>query len=57
MSPITYQRTRRLDESFRLLQSGDYLVQDVAQLVGYEDLPSFSKAFKRQFGKSPVHLT
>jgi AraC-like DNA-binding protein len=54
MTPMTYQRLRRLDEAQRLLESGEYLVQDVARLVGYEDLPSFSKAFKKRFGTSPL---
>lgn len=53
MTPREYVRGRRLDEARHLLRTGDYSVTDVAFLVGYEDLPSFSKAFRKRFGASP----
>ena len=53
VSPIEYVRNRRLDEARTLLKSKDYQVSDVALLVGYEDLSSFSKAFKVRFGIPP----
>lgn len=52
-SPIEYVRNRRLDEAETLLKTGEYQVSDVALLVGYEDLSSFSKAFKLRFGFAP----
>jgi len=52
-SPLEYVRNRRLDESRTLLQTGEYQVGDVALLVGYEDLSSFSKAYKIRFQKAP----
>lgn len=53
MTPLEFQRIRRLDESLSLLRSEEYNISDVAILVGYEDLAAFSKAFKKHFGKSP----
>ncbi|MGZ3771594.1 MAG: helix-turn-helix domain-containing protein [Bdellovibrio sp.] len=53
LSPIEYVRNRRLDEAISLLKGGEYQVSDIALLVGYEDLSSFSKAFKLCFGKAP----
>ncbi len=52
-SPIEYVRNRRLDEGRSLLKGGQYQVGDVALLVGYEDLSSFSKAFKVRFRQAP----
>lgn len=42
----------RMEESIRLLQQG-CTVKEAACLVGYEDVPNFSKMFKRHFGKAP----
>ena len=53
VSPIEYARNRRLDEAKTLLKSREYQVSDVALLVGYEDLSSFSKAFRLRFGSPP----
>jgi AraC-like DNA-binding protein len=53
VSPLEYVRNRRLDEAKTLLKSGQYQVSDVALLVGYEDLSSFSKAYKLRFKHPP----
>jgi AraC-like DNA-binding protein len=53
LSPIEYVRNRRLDEAKILLKNGQYRVGDVALLVGYEDLSSFSKAYKERFKVAP----
>jgi AraC-like DNA-binding protein len=55
-TPAGYIRNRRLDEAHALLTQGDYQVQDVAYLVGYEDLSAFSKAFKQRFCVSPSEV-
>lgn len=55
-SPLEYVRNRRLDEARALLKRGDYQVSDVGLLIGYDDLSTFSKAFKKRFGKSPSSL-
>jgi AraC-like DNA-binding protein len=53
LSPIEYVRNRRLDEANILLKTGQYQVGDVALLVGYEELSSFSKAYKQRFKMAP----
>lgn len=53
LSPLEYVRHRRLDEAQSLLKTGQYQVGDVALLVGYEDLSSFSKAYKLRFKVAP----
>jgi methylphosphotriester-DNA--protein-cysteine methyltransferase len=41
------------DEAKILLKTGQYQVGDVALWVGYEDLSSFSKAYKARFKVAP----
>ncbi len=53
MTPGEYVTSRRLDESIALLKSNDYTVSDIALIVGYADLASFSKAFKSKYGRAP----
>lgn len=49
-----YLRQARLQESKRLLETGDMNVTEVALSVGYNSLPSFSRAFTECFGMPPV---
>lgn len=56
MAPYQYIQARRLDEAFQLLKTGRYTVGTVAALVGYDDLPSFTQAFKAKFGCVPSSL-
>ena len=53
LTPYAYVKACRLDVAKRLLRRGGVLVKEVALLVGYEELPAFSKAFKRRFGSPP----
>jgi AraC-like DNA-binding protein len=53
LTPAVYIKHRKLDESALLIESGEYQISDVCMLIGYEDLASFSKAFKERFGISP----
>ncbi len=53
MSPKEYARKRRFEEAALLLHQGQLSVQDVCLMVGYEDVSSFSKAFKSLYGMSP----
>jgi AraC-like DNA-binding protein len=52
-SPSDYIRRRRLEESRRLLQSGERTVSEIAVRVGYESAGAFSEAYKQHFGYSP----
>lgn len=49
-----YLRRMRLLEAKRLLDAGDMNVTEVALSVGYNSLPSFSKAFSEFFGLPPM---
>ncbi|MGJ3251633.1 MAG: helix-turn-helix transcriptional regulator [Elainellaceae cyanobacterium] len=49
-----YLHQARLERSRQLLATGTMSVTEVAQTVGYSSLPSFSKAFRKQFGSSPL---
>ncbi len=49
-----YLRRMRLLEAKRLIDQGDMNVTEVALSVGYNSLPSFSKAFSEYFGRPPI---
>lgn len=52
-TPYQYVLSNRLNKASQLLKA-DYQVSDVAVLMGFSDIHSFSKAFKKQFGISPT---
>lgn len=56
ISPGEYITKRRLDESLILIKQGHHTISDIAYIVGYSDLASFSKSFKSRFGKSPKNF-
>lgn len=47
-------REYRLERSRQLLATDQMSVTEVAYAVGYSSLPSFSKAFRKRFGSSPL---
>lgn len=55
-SLVAYVIRLRLETATTLLRYSDLPVSDVASKVGYDNLPSFSKAFKRRFGCSAVEF-
>lgn len=50
-----FLRAFRLEESKRLLQTGNKSVTQVAYDVGYAQQRTFSKEFKKYFGNTPSH--
>lgn len=48
-----YLRILRLEEARQLLEEGKTNVTDAAYSVGYQSLPSFSRAFSDRFGLCP----
>jgi len=52
-SIMTYVRHRRMEEARQLMKAGNLSLSDIAQLVGYEDLYTFSTAYKNIFGTAP----
>ena len=53
VSPYQYLINKRLLKAEELVRSHDLTVKDICIQVGYEDISSFSKLFKRRFGMSP----
>jgi AraC-like DNA-binding protein len=52
-----YLHEYRMERSRQLLAVGQMSVTEVAFAVGYSSLPSFSKAFRKRFGSSPLTYT
>jgi AraC-like DNA-binding protein len=55
-SPTTYVRERRLDAALLLVQAGQLSMGEIATRVGYSNLPAFTAAFHKRFGKPPSAL-
>ncbi|MDF1698614.1 MAG: ATP-binding protein [Saprospiraceae bacterium] len=54
MTPAKYVQEMRLDKARQLLEQHVYKsVSQIAKAVGYKDPRSFSRSFKKRFGKSP----
>ncbi|WP_438445441.1 aminoglycoside phosphotransferase family protein [Gorillibacterium sp. sgz5001074] len=53
ISPGKYLQQLKLNEAKRLLTETDYKLAEVARLVGFPDLFTFSKSFKRAYGAPP----
>ncbi|PWV95163.1 AraC-like DNA-binding protein [Hoeflea marina] len=53
-----YIRTRRLEESFRNISTAGQQrrIGEIAEQLGFRDLPSFGKQFRAQFGLSPGEI-
>ena len=51
---LAYARARRLSEAAKSLEEGAPSILDVALSVGYASLEAFSRAFRGQFGVTPV---
>lgn len=54
-SPTTYVLNKRMEYAAQLLQEDNISPSEIALLVGYDSIHSFSKAFKKKYGLSPVH--
>lgn len=52
-SPLQYLARWRVARAAELLRESDERVSDIASRVGYDSVPSFSKAFRRWQGESP----
>ena len=56
MRPFEYVTKRRLQVAKNLLMSGDYTVNEVAELIGYHDCSYFCKLFRKYESMSPSML-
>ena len=48
-----YIRTVRLQKAKKLLQTTDYKIVEIADKVGFQHTPYFSRLFSEEFGASP----
>lgn len=51
-----YLQSQRLDKAHALLSNTDMSIQEVAEVVGYESMSSFSSAFLGRFGVRPSEI-
>jgi AraC-like DNA-binding protein len=52
-APMSYLKRWRLQLAARLLQNQTLALSSIAEQVGYESTPAFSRVFKREFGVAP----
>lgn len=52
-SPLAYVQALRIEEAKHLLEMGAQPIEEIAREVGYSDLASFRRLFRRQAGMSP----
>ena len=53
MSPIEYCRAVRIARARELLEGGDTSQKQIAQSLGYKDVASFARAFRKAVGWAP----
>jgi AraC-like DNA-binding protein len=53
-SPIEYRNNIRLTEAKKLIETGEYLVEEAACAVGYTNISFFCRNYKRLFGRTPL---
>ena len=57
VGPGTYFRKLRIQKALEMYQKGNTNWTEISYMVGYADLPSFSKAFKRVTGINPKQFS
>jgi transcriptional regulator GlxA family with amidase domain len=53
MTPLGYNRAVRMARARELLQSGNTPQKDIARSLGYKDVASFARVFRRATGSAP----
>ena len=53
MTPIEYCRRVRIARARELLEGGDLSQKEIAQSLGYRDVASFARAFRKAVGSAP----
>lgn len=54
-SPTAYVVNKKLEYAAQLLRENNVSPTEIAELIGYDSIHSFSKAFKKKYGVSPIH--
>jgi AraC-like DNA-binding protein len=55
-SPMAYKQERRISSACNLLRSTNLQCQEIADRLGFADMYTFSRAFKKLTGQSPRHF-
>jgi AraC-like DNA-binding protein len=55
-TPLNYIHDRKMLEARRLLHYSDKSVKEIAYEIGYQDIQTFSRFFKKQEGISPTEF-
>lgn len=55
-TPLNYLAAIRIQQAMRILTEEDHKIDYIASSVGYSDAFSFSKAFKKRTGQSPIEF-
>lgn len=53
-TPYQYILSTKLNRAAQLIRAGHQSISDISILLGFSDLATFSKAFKRKFGITPT---
>ena len=53
MTPNDYLRVYKLKKAAKLIIEGEYRINEICFLVGFNNPSYFSKCFHKQFGKLP----
>lgn len=53
VSPVEYRNRMRLQAAKKMLGSGEFTVEEVAEKVGFSNVSFFCRTYKKQFGHSP----
>jgi len=53
IEPSRYLNNLRMEEAKRLLRDTDLMIKDISIAVGYEDVGSFIRRFRKQTGVTP----
>lgn len=57
MTPHQYVLNKRLERSVELITEGKLMITDIAYQVGFADVHSFSKCFKKHYNASPTRFS
>lgn len=52
-TPANFNREKKLEKAFELLQSTELSVSEICYEVGFQDTSHFTKAFKQKYNQSP----
>ncbi len=56
LPPSRYIREKKLGEAVRLLRQGEYLISEIAEMLGFSSSSHFERAFKDKFGVTALQF-